>query len=48
MKKENTTVKNFLPKLAKNLGDRSMGSACCAWAYQPKVPDCMKKENKEK
>ena len=46
-KKENTkNIKGLIPRIAKKIGENSVDAACGWWICQPKVPDCMKKENK--
>ena len=37
-----------LAKMAKSAGDQSVRCASLYWYHQPKVPECMKKEKKEK
>ena len=46
MKKENK--KGLILNLAKKMGDNSVNAACMLWYHQPKVPNSMKKESKEK
>lgn len=47
MKKTNVTnnrLLNFVPKLARKIGENSVDSTCHWWVNQPKVPEGMKKQ----
>ena len=44
-KQEEKSVKeSMLPKIARKVGEHTVGAACFWWANQPKVPESMKKE----
>ena len=48
MKNSNQKMLGLTAKIIEKVARKSCGVAS-AWGYcQPKVPDCMKKENKEK
>ena len=48
MKQKKSILLKAVAKTAKLVGDGSVDGACQWFLCQPKVPDCMKKENKEK
>ena len=48
MNKNKSTFLTIVAKTAKLVGTNSVDAACVWFVHQPKVPDCMKKENKEK
>ena len=46
--KKSSKIMNVIPKIARMIGEQTGDSACAWFICQPKMPDCMKKENKEK
>lgn len=34
------------PKLARKIGEKSVNQTCVFWIHQPRVPESMKKSNK--
>lgn len=47
IKKENEQKKGLLPKIARNLGERSVNTFCFWWYNQPQIPASMKKTDKK-
>ena len=52
LKEENCKMKNLLVKMGRkvvnNNAKKEANSACLYWAYQPKMPDSVRKLKKEK